>query len=214
MSSSIEQRFWDHFDSWENWRDGGPNTHLLDSMNLEERTRTECELLRRLNDEPAHSWVPMALGHLKSQKAEFAIRKQLTKATGSFRVALAEALWSICGDEHAVKVIIKTLKRKRLLNWLFSWRTDKTLDLPRIHAAVALGHIDHPDSHIALEQATKDSNYYVSYNAKSALHTLRTGMFDPIAQMAEEGWQVTQDAEGNTTIRRPRNDATEPEATT
>jgi hypothetical protein len=81
------------------------------------------------------------------------------------------------------------------------------LELPRIQAAVALGEIDHIESKQALEEATRDTNYLVRYNAKSALRRLRTGVFDPIAQMIEEGWSVSYDQAGNTVLTRPGSNA-------
>lgn len=209
MTESAEQRFWDHFDNWENWRDGGPDTQTLDSMAVEERARVEHELLRRLANGPANSWVPKALGHMKSQKAEAPLRTQLRSATGSYTVAVAEALWHICGVEEAARKVVGILKKKTLFSRLQLWWNNSKLDLPRIHAAVALGHIDHPESRKALEEAAEDPDYYVSYNAKSALHRLKTGVYDPIAQMAEEGWEVTRDADGNTIVRRPENGASQ-----
>ena len=209
MTESAEQRFWDHFDNWENWRDGSPDTQVLGSMTVAEGARVELELLKRLSSGPANSWVPSALGHMKSQKAEAPLRTQLRSATGSYRVAVAEALWHISADEQAVRKLVGILKRKSLLSRLQLWWNNSKLDLPRIHAAVALGRVNHPESRSALEQATEDKDYYVSYNAKSALHRLKTGVYDPIAQMAEEGWEVTRDADGNTIVRRPENGASQ-----
>jgi len=199
--ADLEQQFWKHFDDRaSSWRDGCPDTAALAKMSAEERARVEAVLLDRLSRRPiADDWVLRALGELGSKAAEPLLKPLLEPGvSGTVRVAAAAALWRISRLPGAVSVICDVLLRRRP-----NRKTD-TVDSSRIDAAVALGYIDTPESRAALKEAATDLNYLVAYNSKSALRTLETGKYDPWAQMVEDGWNKTENADGTVTFSRPK----------
>jgi HEAT repeat protein len=200
---TAEQRFWSHFDDRANtWRDGGPDTACLAELTPPERDRVESGLLARLALKPGDDdWVPRALGELRSAKAEAPLRALLRSGWGTTRVAAAGALWKVCQDPAAVNVLVRILKRRSALGRL--WFKAIGIDSARIDAAVALGGIDTPESRQALEDAQTDPDLLVRANAKRTLRGLKTGVFDPFAQMVEDGWVVVKNADGTTTYSPP-----------
>jgi len=199
--TDLERRFWEHFDDRaSSWRDGCPDTEALAKMSPEARARVEALLLERLRQRPvADDWVIRALGELGSKAAQPLLEPLIApEVSSAMQVAAAAALWRISHDPRAVSVISAVLRSGRPKE-----KTDR-LDSARIDAAVALGHIDTPDSRAVLKEATTDLNYLVAYNAKSALRTLETGTYDPWAQMIEEGWTKTENPDGSVTFSRPK----------
>jgi HEAT repeat protein len=196
-----EERFWAHFDGRaQSWRDGYPDAESLAKMTAAAKARVEAELLDRLNRKPeADDWVLHALGELGSKTAVATLKRLLApKTSGTIRVAAAAALWKIARSSEAVSVVTRILLGGR--------PTGKRpgLDSARIDAAVALGSIDTPASRVALAKALSDSDYLVASNAKSALRRLKTGKFDPWAEMVEEGWTMTKNPDGTITYTRPK----------
>jgi hypothetical protein len=169
MNDTAETRFWASFDNPRRWREGGPDASALAAMTPEERARVERTLLERLErSSRLDNWVVMALGDLRSIRAQPRLRSEFNarRRPSGLKVTLAEALWKISGDQAALRELVRILRGSRLRR-LFG--AVFVFDLPRVSAAVALGGIDTPESHAALERAVNDPSFLVRANAKSSL---------------------------------------------
>lgn len=93
--------------TWAQRKEGVP-LDLLDNLLIEELKIAESELIKvvGLND----SWPIQGLGHIKSSAALPKLYKLLTNSSGSIRIFLAHAIFSICHDEKMIEITVRETK--------------------------------------------------------------------------------------------------------
>ena len=140
--------------SWAQRKDGVP-LDLLDSLDTRDRERAVAQLLSRLDGRD--TWPIDGLAHLREVSALSPLRKLLGHRSAIIRAHAAAAIFALEGDT-SVESYASSLVTSADAHWG-----------DRIDAIWCLVKFRTQSAKAALEQASRDSEFLVSYNAKRAL---------------------------------------------
>lgn len=141
--------------SWAQRKDGVP-FELLDKLDSDELVIAEQELIRAASLKD--SWPIHGLGHIRSQRALPVLYDLLSKATDSFKIIIAHAIYQISKDEDMISVTLNELLHSG------QWNKYNLIDI--IHLLPDF-HNEEINNHLI--KFTESNEYLVAYNAASAL---------------------------------------------
>ncbi len=140
----------------------GPQTWMLTQLTGDEKRVAEQMLLDALGTKDPRPAI--GLGELRSRRAAEPLAAKLRTSRGVLRLRIAEALWMIERNAEAADILVGVA----------SGRIPPELrpSDERLLAIALLGGVDTPQSRAALEDALKDADYYIRYNAQESLARL------------------------------------------